>query len=181
MRGFPAAAIAVALGAGAGCVPAGGGPEDAGTTDATPAPPPEPVVPEGLRGPFHLVPEPVDPTNLALYDGGTFAWSMNGCDFFGSDVGVWVPDQGGVVLSPAPGQTDFQWHVASPSIADPVVEVRLAPAPGGLRASVTALDGTVSEQSWELGGRCPICGGLGPTDTEPCEDPALPPAGADGA
>ena len=119
----------------------------------------------------------VDAVNLALLADGTFHWTIDGCDFFGGDCGVWVPEGSGAILTPNAGVAAFNW-VNGGTFAARAVRVTLRPGPAGdqVTASGLQLDGQPFKQTWNEGRICAMCGGLGPTGLQPCSDPLPPPA-----
>jgi hypothetical protein len=127
------------------------------------------VLPDDLKGFFHL--PGVDATNLRLDEDRTFRWTIAGCDFGGGDSGRWLADHGGIVLLGEGDDESFTW-VHQGTFAFPVGDVTLIATEEGLIARLSGRDGSLPEQLWERGGACPECGGsLGPTGQCACDDP----------
>jgi hypothetical protein len=126
---------------------------------------------------FYHLEGKIDAVNLALEPDGTFHWTINGCDFFGGDCGVWVAEGSGAILTPHSSLPSFDW-VNDGTFAAKVVRVTLRPGPAGdqVTASGVQTDGQPFKQTWKQGRVCPECGGLGPTALYPCSDPLPTPA-----
>ncbi len=130
------------------------------------------VVPEALRGPFHLGGH-LDEINLVLEDDGSFRWRIFGCDFTGTGSGEWTLTKDGVDLHASPGKP-LVW-MDETSFANPVVLVHVRTAPGAIAVeALRAASGDLIRQTWVPGRMCASCGHgtLGP-DRPPraCDDP----------
>ncbi len=123
---------------------------------------------------FHLEPVPIDPVSLRLNDDGTFEWIKDGCDFGNRSEGRYVLGETIIDLQPADGKTTFDWIDAD---TDQIVELtelrarfeRTANAPEGVVYDRITVEFDTATQVWDLGGVCPVCGELGPSETVACD------------
>lgn len=139
------------------------------STEAPPGP--------DLLGVYHLPSEEgatvVDAVNLQLDEDGTFAWTVEGCDYCSGDRGVWKEAGQALVLSPRSG-TSLRWfHGVTFKFAVKEVRVEAGEGPGAIR--VTGISEEMQEafvQDWPAGRMCPNCdSGLGPDGFALCDDP----------
>jgi hypothetical protein len=137
---------------------------------------PHAVVPQALRGPFHLGGH-LDEINLVLEDDGSFRWRIFGCDFSGTGSGEWTrTGDTSVDLYASPGKS-LLWMDES-SFVNPVIVVHVRTVASGAITAVAQRSASrdVIEQTWLRGRVCASCGHgtLGPDRVAQACDDAIP-------
>lgn len=124
-----------------------------------------------LDQPFHRE-GMVDATNLVIGSDGVLRWRIFGCDFDGGGEAAWTAEGDSAVLERDAGGLDW---IGDYGVLTGIERITFTPEADGylLAVRVTFLGGDPPvEQQWTRGGICAQCGGsLGPTGTEPCEEP----------
>jgi hypothetical protein len=141
----------------------------AATPDSSSAPAPSSSPAPGI---YHL--DQVDATNLEIYPDGTYAWSIEGCDFGGGQCGAWKPNQvGNLVLSA--GSADLEWSYGG-SFRQKLASAMVVKKGDDLEVVGETDDGERFTQTWRRGRSCAVCGdtasgSLGPVGQQECDEP----------
>lgn len=118
-----------------------------------------------LLGTFHYEGIP-DAANLVVREDGTFAWSLEGCDFGGNNCGRWRRDGDALLLEPSGDAKHLGWLEDRCNL-----HVRITR--GDDDSIVVDSGGHV--RTWKRGALCAVCGPEGPTALQACSEPRVPP------